>query len=187
VQNHLNVLERKGLIHRDPTKSRTVLLTDFSAPASNSTDAYWLPLVGEVAAGVPLLAEQNIEDRLAIGPGIAGGDDSFLLRVRGESMRGDGIFDGDLVVVKPRSDVPNGAVAVVRLESPETGESEVTVKRLYRESGHLRLQPSNDAFSPLLVEDAHIEGKVVAVTRVMGNYASGSSRRALHPRPRSAP
>lgn len=169
VQNHLNVLERKGLIHRDPTKSRTVLLTDFSAPTANSTDAYWLPLVGQVAAGVPLLAEQNIEDRLAVGPEIAGGDDSFLLRVRGESMQGDGIFDGDLVVVKPRSDVPNGAVAVVRLESPETGESEVTVKRLYRESGHLRLQPSNDAFAPLIVEDAHIEGKVVAVIRVIKN------------------
>jgi repressor LexA len=167
VQNHLNVLERKGLIHRDPTKSRTVLLTDFTVPANHPTDAYWLPLVGQVAAGAPLLAEQNIEEHLAIGPEIAGGDDSFLLRVRGESMRGDGIFDGDLVVVKPGSDVPNGTVTVVRLESADTGESEVTVKRFYRESGHIRLQPSNDAFTPLIVDDAHVEGKVVAVIRVL--------------------
>ncbi|MGC2192149.1 MAG: transcriptional repressor LexA [Candidatus Dormiibacterota bacterium] len=167
VQNHLNVLERKGLIHRDPTKSRTVLLTDFSVPASHPTGAYWLPLVGQVAAGAPLLAEQNIEEHLAIGPEIAGGEDSFLLRVRGESMHGDGIFDGDLVVVKPSSDVANGTVTVVRLESPDTGESEVTVKRLYRERGHIRLQPSNDAFEPLIVDDAHVEGKVVAVIRVL--------------------
>lgn len=82
-------------------------------------------------------------------------------------MHGDGIFDGDLVVVKPGTDVPNGTVTVVRLESPDTGESEVTVKRLYRESGHIRLQPSNEEFSPLIVDDAHIEGKVVAVIRVL--------------------
>jgi repressor LexA len=167
VQNHLNVLERKGLIRRDPTKSRTVLLTDFSAPSPQATGAYWLPLVGQVAAGAPLLAEQNIEEHLAIGPEIAGGDDSFLLRVRGESMQGDGIFDGDLVVVKPAAEVTNGTVTVVRLENRDTGESEVTVKRLFREAGHLRLQPSNDAFAPIIADDAHIEGKVVAVIRVL--------------------
>ncbi|MGC1184714.1 MAG: transcriptional repressor LexA [Candidatus Dormiibacterota bacterium] len=167
VQNHLNVLERKGMIRRDPTKSRTVLLTDFSAPSTHGAGAYWLPLVGQVAAGAPLLAEQNVEEHLAIGPEIAGGDDSFLLRVRGESMQGDGIFDGDLVVVKPTSDVTNGTVTVVRLEDPETGESEVTVKRLFREAGHLRLQPSNEAFAPIIVDDAHVEGKVVAVIRVL--------------------
>ncbi|HVC39964.1 MAG TPA: transcriptional repressor LexA [Candidatus Dormibacteraeota bacterium] len=167
VQNHLNVLEKKGLIRRDPTKSRTVLLTVTPEPSRGSNGAFWLPLVGQVAAGEPLLAEQNIEDRLAIGPEIAGGDDSFLLRVRGESMRDDGILDGDLVVVKPSTDVENGSVAVVRLESDATGESEVTVKRLYREEGHVRLQPANDAFRPLIVADAHIEGKVVAVIRLL--------------------
>jgi len=168
VQNHLNVLERKGIIRRDPTKSRTVLLTDFSSPERTPLRAFLLPLVGQVAAGAPLLAEQNIEDHVAIGPEIAGGDDSFLLRVRGESMLGDGIFDGDLVVVKPSPEVPDGTVAVVRVESAETGESEVTVKRVYREGGQLRLQPSNDAFDPLVVRDAHIEGRVVAVIRVLG-------------------
>lgn len=168
VQNHLNVLERKGIIRRDPTKSRTVLLTDFSSPERAPLRAFLLPLVGQVAAGAPLLAEQNIEDHVAIGPEIAGGDDSFLLRVRGESMLGDGIFDGDLVVVKPSPEVPDGTVAVVRVESAETGESEVTVKRVYREGGQLRLQPSNDAFDPLVVRDAHIEGRVVAVIRVLG-------------------
>jgi repressor LexA len=167
VQNHLNVLERKGLIRRDPTKSRTVLLTDFSHAPHASSRTHWLPLVGQVAAGAPLLAEQNIEDHIAIGPEIAGGDDSFLLRVRGDSMTGDGIFDGDLVVVKPNSDVPNGSMAVVRVESSATGEGEVTVKRIYREQGHLRLQPSNDAYAPIIVADAELEGKVVAVIRVL--------------------
>lgn len=167
VQNHLNVLERKGLIHRDPTKSRTVLLTDSPSPPSVPTGTYWLPLVGQVAAGAPLLAEQNIEDHLVIGAEIAGSDDSFLLRVRGESMLGDGILDGDLVVVRPGGDIPNGAVTVVRVESEQTGESEVTVKHLYREAGHIRLQPSNEAFAPLIVDDAHVEGKVVAVIRVL--------------------
>ncbi|MGA2872171.1 MAG: transcriptional repressor LexA [Candidatus Dormibacteria bacterium] len=168
VQNHLNLLERRGLIRRDPTKSRTVLLTDFTPASRQLSQSHWLPLVGQVAAGAPLLAEQNIEDRIAVGPEIAGGDDSFLLRVRGDSMTGDGIFDGDLVVVKPNCDVPNGSMAVVRVENPATGEGEVTVKRIYREQGHLRLQPSNDAYAPLIVTEAELEGKVVAVIRVLG-------------------
>jgi len=168
VQNHLNLLERRGLIRRDPTKSRTVLLADFTPASRQLSQSHWLPLVGQVAAGAPLLAEQNIEDRIAVGPEIAGGDDSFLLRVRGDSMTGDGIFDGDLVVVKPNCDVPNGSMAVVRVENPATGEGEVTVKRIYREQGHLRLQPSNDAYAPLIVTEAELEGKVVAVIRVLG-------------------
>ncbi|MGH7640741.1 MAG: transcriptional repressor LexA [Candidatus Dormibacteria bacterium] len=166
VQNHLNLLERKGLIRRDPTKSRTVLLTQHGSPRG-ARPGFLLPLVGQVAAGAPLLAEQNVEEHLVLGPEIAGGEGSFLLRVRGESMRGDGILDGDLVVVKPDSDAPNGSVAVVRLESPETGESEVTVKHLYRERGRLRLEPSNDAFRPILTDHGHVEGRVVAVIRLL--------------------
>ena len=164
VQNHLNVMERKGFIRREPTKSRTVSLMTSEVQAQG---VLRLPLVGQVAAGAPLLAEQNIEDYLSLGSEIAGDSDSFILRVKGESMLGDGIFDGDLVVVKPASEVPNGTLAVVRIDNPTTGESEVTVKRFYREGGKIRLQPSNEAYAPLVVDSAELEGRVVAVIRLL--------------------
>ncbi len=164
VQNHLNVMERKGVIRRDPTKSRTVSLTD---AFGQRLDAFSLPLVGQVAAGAPILAEQNVEDHIALGPGIARDQGSFVLRVKGDSMIGDGIFDGDLVVVNPTSDAPNGSLAVVRLENDTTGEAEVTVKRIYRETGHVRLQPSNPAYQPIVAEDAKVEGRVSAVIRLL--------------------
>jgi len=163
VQNHLNVMERKGFIRRDPTKSRTVSLTDSDGAAG----VVRLPLVGQVAAGAPLLAEQNIEEHLTMGADIAGDADSFVLRVKGDSMIGDGIFDGDLVVVKPTAEVPNGTLAVARLENRTTGESEVTVKRFYREAGKIRLQPANDAYQPIIVDDCSLEGRVVAVIRLL--------------------
>ncbi len=166
VQNHLNVLEKRGLIRRDPTKSRTVLLTG-SQPMGAADNVLYLPLVGEVAAGAPLLAEQNVEDHVALGRDLGGSDGSFLLRVRGDSMIEDGILDGDMVVVRPGSDVPQGGLAVVRLESEATGEGEVTVKRLYRESGHVRLQPANPAYEPIVVPDATVEGRVTAVIRLL--------------------
>ena len=164
VQNHLNAMERKGFIRRDPTKSRTVSLTDSDG---SSDGVFRLPLVGQVAAGAPLLAEQNIEDHLSVGAEIAGDADSFVLRVKGDSMTGDGIFSGDLVVVKPTSEVSNGTLAVVRLENSTTGESEVTVKRFYREDGKIRLQPANDAYQPIVVKDCLIEGRVTAVIRLL--------------------
>jgi len=164
VQNHLNVMERKGFIRRDPTKSRTVSLTD---SLGVRPDPFSLPLIGQVAAGAPILAEQNIEDHLALGPQIAGDQGAFVLRVKGDSMLGDGILDGDLVVVKPTTEAPNGALAVVRVEDSTTGEGEVTVKRLYREGGHVRLQPSNPAYEPIVVSDATVEGRVSAVIRLI--------------------
>ncbi|HVD02846.1 MAG TPA: transcriptional repressor LexA [Candidatus Dormibacteraeota bacterium] len=164
VQNHLNVMERKGVIRRDPTKSRTVSLTDSPTVPGN---AFSLPLVGQVAAGAPVLAQENIEDHIYLGAQIAGDGDSYVLRVKGDSMIGDGIFDGDLVVVKPTRETPNGSLAVVRVENPTTGEGEVTVKRLYREGGRLRLQPSNPAYEPLVVDAAEVEGRVSAVIRLL--------------------
>ncbi|MGH7610949.1 MAG: transcriptional repressor LexA [Candidatus Dormibacteria bacterium] len=164
VQNHLNILERKGVIRRDPTKSRTVLLTSLPPPPAPGR---LLPLVGQVAAGGPILAEQNIEGHLAVGPEISGREDSYLLRVRGDSMTGDGILDGDLVVVQPGTDLANGHIGVIRIENPETGESEVTVKRVYREGGELRLQPANPDYQPLRVRQAVIEGRVTAVIRML--------------------
>lgn len=167
VQTHLNTLERLGLIHRDPTKSRTVTLAETEAANRRARELRPLPLVGQVAAGAPLLAEQNIEDHIVLGPEIAGGEDSFLLRVRGDSMTGDGIMDGDLVVVRPGKDAQEGALVVARVEDPATGEGEVTVKRLFRDSGRVRLQPSNPDYQPIVVDDAHVEGLVGAVIRLV--------------------
>jgi repressor LexA len=166
VQNHLNVLEQKGHIRRDPTKSRTVEVVG-DEPAAGTGRVISLPLVGRVAAGSPLLAEQNVEDHINVGPEIAGGDDSYALTVHGDSMIKAGIHDGDMVVVRPRKDAANGTIVVARIENPDTGEHEVTVKRFYRENGHIRLQPENDALEPIIVQDMQIEGVVAAVIRIV--------------------
>jgi repressor LexA len=166
VQNHLNTLERKGHIRRDPAKSRAIEIVE-KDPARQPLPGriVSLPIIGQVAAGTPTLAEANIEDRLEIS-GDTFGDDSFLLRVRGDSMIDAGIFHGDLVAVKPAPEAPNGAIVVARIENPETGESEATVKRLFRDGQGYRLQPENSAYSPFTVKDLAIEGLVVGVIRI---------------------
>ena len=127
-----------------------------------------LPLVGRVAAGTPVLAAQNIEDHIMVGPEIARSDDSFGLTVHGDSMIGAGINDGDIVVVRPRKDSPaNGTIVVARIENEVTGESEVTVKRYYRESGRVRLQPENPAVQPIYASNLELEGVVTAVIRLL--------------------
>ena len=138
VQNHLNALETKGLIRRDPTKSRTVEVvgaeTVLTLPVASNV--LRLPLIGRVAAGTPVLAEENVEDHITVGPEIAGGDDAYALTVHGDSMIGAGINDGDIVLVRPRRDAPaNGTIVVARIENETTGEGEVTVKRFFRENG----------------------------------------------------
>ena len=171
VQNHLNSLEQKGFIRRDPTKSRTVEVVTEEAGNIVTLPArgvFSLPLVGRVAAGTPVLAEQNVEDHIAVGPEIAGGEDAYALTVHGDSMIDAGIFDGDIVVVKPRRDAPaNGTIVVARIENELTGESEVTVKRFYREGGRIRLQPENTALQPMYPADLTLEGVVVAVIRLV--------------------
>lgn len=164
VQNHLNAMERKGFIRRDPTKSRTVSLT---ASDGSSDGVFRLPLVGQVAAGAPLLAEQNIEDHLAVAPELAGDEGAFALRVVGDSMVQAAILDGDLVIVRPGPDASDGTIVVARVEDATTGEAEVTVKRLYRESGRVRLQPASDHHQPIYADAVKIEGRVVAVIRVL--------------------
>ncbi len=168
VQNHLNALEGKGLIRRDPTKSRTVEVVGAEevAPASR---VLRLPLIGRVAAGTPLLAEENVEDHITVGHEIARSDDAYALTVHGDSMIGAGINDGDIVLVRPRRDAPaNGTIVVARIENETTGEGEVTVKRFYRESGRVRLQPDNPALEPIYPREVAIEGVVTAVIRVIG-------------------
>lgn len=168
VQNHLNALEAKGHIRRDPTKSRTVEVVDVESAPQLASNLVQLPLVGRVAAGTPLLAEQNIDDHLSVGPEIAGGEDAFALTVHGDSMIDAGIHDGDIVVVRPRRDAPaNGSIVVARIENETTGEGEVTVKRFYRENGRVRLQPENSSLDPIYVRDLELEGVVSAVIRLI--------------------
>jgi repressor LexA len=171
VQNHLNALETKGLIRRDPTKSRTVEVvgaeTVLTLPVASTV--LRLPLVGRVAAGTPVLAEENVEDHITVGPEIAGGDDAYALTVHGDSMIGAGINDGDIVLVRPRRDAPaNGTIVVARIENETTGEGEVTVKRFFRENGRVRLQPENPSLEPMFPRDIALEGVVTAVIRVIG-------------------
>ena len=167
VQNHLNALEQKGHIRRDPTKSRTVEVVGDEPVAAATMRSFSVPLVGRVAAGGPILAEENIEDHIVLGPEIAGGDDAFALHVRGDSMIEAGIHDGDMVVVRPQRDATSGQIVVARIENEQTGEHEVTVKRFFREAGRVRLQPENSALEPIYVRDLHLEGVVVAVVRVL--------------------
>src|SRR5438445_959493 len=166
VQNHLNTLERKGYIHRDPAKSRAIELVDKRAERRGAgARVTSLPIVGQVAAGSPILAEENIEDRLDVSVDLFG-DDAFLLRVRGDSMIDAGILDGDLVAVRPGRDAPNGSIVVAVVPNGQTGEQEATVKRLFRERDAVRLQPENSRFEPLVVRDLKVEGVVVGVLRV---------------------
>ena len=178
VQNHLNSLEARGYIRRDPAKSRTVEVVQgdgasdtravpAALPITGKIIA--LPLIGRVAAGTPILAEQNIEDHLSVGTEIAGDESSYALTVRGDSMIGAGINEGDIVVVRPRREAPaNGTIVVARLENDLTGESEVTVKRFYRDGSRVRLQPENPALEPTYPKQIELEGVVTAVIRILG-------------------
>jgi repressor LexA len=166
VHAHLANLERAGLLRRDPTKPRALELIGReraergTAPAV-SLDAARLPLLGEIAAGAPLLAEQNIEDYLTF-PSSTGGD--FLLRVRGDSMIEAGILDGDLVIVKSTQEARNGEIVVVLAGSDESTD-EATVKTFYRENGRIRLQPENSALQPIYADYVQVLGRVVGVFR----------------------
>ena len=170
VQNHLNSLESKGYIRRDPTKSRTVeVVGDEAAVFRHGSRILSLPLVGQVAAGTPMLAQENVEDHINIGTEIVGDDGSYALTVHGDSMVGAGILDGDMVIVKPRRDAPpNGTIVVARIDNETTGEGEVTVKRFFREGSRVRLQPENAAIAPIYADsDLTLEGVVIAVIRVV--------------------
>lgn len=168
VQNHLNSLETKGYIRRDPTKSRTVeVVGDPPAAAALSEGrVISLPLVGRVAAGTPVLAVENIEDHISVGVDIAGGADAFGLTVHGDSMIDAGIHDGDIVVVRPRRGIPpNGTIVVARIDDETTGEGEVTIKRFYKEPDRVRLQPENAGYEPIYARDVNLEGVAVALIR----------------------
>ncbi|MGH3082587.1 MAG: transcriptional repressor LexA [Gaiellaceae bacterium] len=165
VHAHLAQLERAGLLRRDPTKPRAIELTDRRRHLDESpADVHRLPLVGEIAAGGPLLAEQNIEDYVAIPEPLSRGGEEFILRVKGDSMAGAGILDGDFVVVQRRQDAENGEIVVALADDDESAD-EATVKRFFREDGRVRLQPENDAFEPIYANHVQILGKVIGVFR----------------------
>jgi repressor LexA len=157
VHAHLANLEKLGLLRRDPTKPRAIeVLVD---KAKSAVAPAGLPVVGQVAAGQPVLAEENIEEYVPV-PQIAGGDEGeFVLRVMGDSMIKAGIFEGDYVVVRPQETATDGEIVVALV-----GE-EATVKRFYKEKDHIRLQPENDAVAPILSREVKLLGRVVGVCR----------------------
>lgn len=167
VHVHLKSLEDKGLIKRDPMKSRSISLAYPLEPSDNAANVITpsfertisVPLVGNVAAGTPILAEENITDTMMLPTDIVGDAPSFMLSVRGDSMIEAGINDGDYVVVKEQPVANNGDIVVALIDDG------ATVKRFFRERDHVRLQPENSSMDPIITKDCSIAGKVVAVFR----------------------
>ncbi len=160
VHAHLANLERIGLLRRDPTKPRAIELLDRAAGGVRSLVHPGLPLVGQVAAGPPVVAEENVEEYIQT-PGLAGGEQGeYLLRVRGDSMKDVGILEGDVVVVKAQDVASDGEIVVALV-----GDDEATVKRFFQESDHVRLQPENAALEPIRSRDVRVLGKVVGLMR----------------------
>jgi len=166
VHAHLANLEKIGLLRRDPSKPRAIELLDRAVV--NAVDSVrnivapgGLPLVGSVAAGQPVLAEENIEEYIPV-PQIAGGEDGeYLLRVRGDSMKNAGIIEGDFVVVRPQDSATDGEIVVALV-----GE-EATVKRFFKEADHVRLQPENETMEPIRSREVKVLGRVVGLLRSM--------------------
>ena len=160
VHSHLAALETKGFIRRDPSKPRALEVLDFrdndSAVDMGRVSA--VPLVGQVAAGQPILAAENIEQTIPL-PAELSGEHTFILRVRGDSMIDAGILDGDMVVVRQQQTADNGDIVVAMLDDS------ATVKRFFREADRIRLQPENAALEPIYSRDVQIVGKVVALFR----------------------
>ena len=160
VHNHLNQLERRGLIRRDPSKSRTVQLVQDVEVDNQRRNAVSVPVVGNVAAGSPILAEQNIEEHLLLSPELAQ-DGFFLLRVRGDSMINASILDGDMVLVRPQQEAPNGTIVVALVDG------EATVKRFERGNGHVKLIAENPAYEPIVTTNVSLVGIVKGVIRLI--------------------
>ena len=166
VHAHLANLEKVGRLRRDPSKPRAIELLDKAVDVAvesvrNIVSPDSLPLLGSVAAGQPILAEENVEEYIETPAACGGERGEYLLRVRGESMKNAGILDGDLVVVRPQETASDGEIVVALVED------EATVKRFFREGEHIRLQPENDAMQPILVQDVSVLGRVVGLMRSM--------------------
>ena len=160
VHSHLATLEERGYIRRDPTKPRTIEILDDSFSPNLNREMANLPVVGTVAAGQPLLAEQNIEEYFPVPVELLPNADVFMLKVKGDSMINAGIFDGDRIIVEQTHSARNGQIVVALLE--DSG----TVQRFFKEDGQYRLQPENDTMDPIIVNDCRILGKVFGVFRI---------------------
>ena len=168
VHNHLTQLEQKGYIRRDPTKPRAIMIlkTNDEMEAFYEEDTPFdeminVPIIGCVAAGTPILASQNVEDTITFPMHLIRNNNSFMLKVKGDSMINVGIYDGDLLIVSPQKVANNGDIVVALI-----GE-EATVKTFYREKGRIRLQPENDAMEPIYATDVELAGKVTGLFRNM--------------------
>lgn len=159
VHGHLQRLEKRGLLHRDAMKPRAMEVVGDPNFVRNSTTA--VPVVGHVQAGVPILAEQNLEDYVPIPDVMLGNGNHFILRVHGESMIDAGIMDGDYIIVRQQSEAANGDIIVAMLEDS------ATVKRFYKEDGRYRLQPENPTMEPIYTKDLTILGEVVSLFRLI--------------------
>ncbi|HEY7691606.1 MAG TPA: transcriptional repressor LexA [Gaiellaceae bacterium] len=173
VHAHLANLERAGLIKRDPTKPRALELTGRAraepvehegGSAGFRDGVHALPLLGQIAAGGPLLAEQNVDAYISVPEPLSRGGEEFLLRVRGDSMQEAGILEGDYVVVRRQPDARDGEI-VVALAGDDESADEATVKRFFRERGRVRLQPENQAYEPIYANHVQILGRVTGVFR----------------------
>ena len=160
VHSHLETLEKNGYIRRDPTKPRTIEICDDSFQMMRR-EMTSIPVIGRVAAGQPILATENIEGYFPLPVEYVPNADTFILKVKGESMINAGIFDGDIIFVEKTNNVRNGDTVVALIDDS------ATVKTFYKEDGHIRLQPENDSMEPIIVENCEIIGKVFGVFRLM--------------------
>lgn len=160
VHSHLETLEKNGYIRRDPTKPRTIEIMDDSFGLTRR-EIVNVPVVGSIAAGQPILAEQNIEDYFPIPVEMLPNQETFILRVKGDSMINVGIFDGDQIIVKQQSTARNGEIVAALIDDS------ATVKRFYKENGHYRLQPENDSMEPIITDHVEVLGIVIGLLRMM--------------------
>ncbi|MCZ0891652.1 transcriptional repressor LexA [Ligilactobacillus saerimneri] len=166
VHGHLSKLEKKGLIKRDPTKPRAIEVTaqgrEKLGVTTTATPDNFIPQIGTVTAGEPILAEQNVDGFFPLPPDIEDNNDLFMLTIKGESMINCGILNGDQVIVRRQSTADNGDIVIAM-----TDLNEATCKRFFLEDGHIRLQPENDSFEPIILPDVTILGKVIGLYRNM--------------------
>ena len=159
VHAHLETLEKNGYIRRDPTKPRAIEIIDENFNLTRR-EVVNVPLIGQVAAGQPLLAVENITSYFPIPAEFIPKEEVFMLNVKGESMVNAGIYDGDQIIVKQQSTASNGEIVVALVDDS------ATVKRFYKENGHIRLQPENDFMEPIIVDSCEIIGKVIGLIRI---------------------
>ena len=161
VHGHLQTLEDKGYIRRDPTKPRAIEILDSSSDIIEAKKVVHIPIVGRVTAGQPILAVENIEGTFPLPVEVVRQDNVFMLRVQGDSMIGAGILDGDLIIVRQQNEARNGEIVVALIGD------EATVKRFFKERTLIRLQPDNPSMEPIYSQDVSILGKVVGVFRTL--------------------